>query len=301
MIILTQTDINISVAEYLVAGRARGLSARTIDIYGYNLRRLSDWLAGRGVVRLADVSRLLLREWAAALWDRWRPNTIKGAVTAARSWLRWCWEERRISDPIHEALRVPVARMTRQRTVFAADVERILAGCRGTPSGCRARALVSLLYDSGIRAAEVATLTLPHLDLERHMIYVVAKGGQLAPGGFGDRTAVALRDWLRIREEIAAPGCATLFVALGGRSVGRPLSPGAVGKIVRQAGRLVNVECSPHDFRRGFAVALADAGVPDTTLSKLGRWSSTQMIRRYTQAQIVHKSYISPLDQNNDQ
>jgi site-specific recombinase XerD len=299
MLILTQTELEITISEYVVDCRARGLSQRTVNIYSYHLRRLAVWLAGRGVVDVSQINRLLLREWAAGLWDHWQAATIKGAVTAARSWLRWCRAEGIIECDLAAVLKVPTQRLTLQRTVTPIQMLKLISVCDlGTAGGCRDAALVSLLFDSGLRAAEAARVRFADVDLDDGILQVRVKGGAVAPAAFGGYTTGRIRDWLGYRATVARVDAVELFVSVGGITAGYGLTSSGLGNVVRRLGRRAGIAVSPHDFRRGFACALADAGVPDTTLSKLGRWSNTQQIRRYTQAQEVRRSYISPLDLN---
>ena len=292
-------ELDISLHEYLVAIRANGLAKRTIEAYRWNLTRLADWMRERGVVSLSQVSRLQLREWNASLYDHWQPATVKRAVTSCRLWFRWALEEGLIADNPAEILKTPVCRIRPQRTIIETELNKMLDICdsKQGSKGKRDAAIISLLFDSGIRAAELCRLKVKNVDVNGKELQVQIKGGAVLPGWFGAQTKERLLEWLAVRDDLALPGVETLFVGVGGIKPGTPMVPDGLRRVLAVLGERAGIErVSAHAFRRGFACSLSAAGISDNVLKDLGRWSNTQMIKRYTLAQRVRGLYRSPVD-----
>lgn len=270
------------VSRFVVAKRQEGLSLRTIEQYSWHLARLVSWLAERNIHTLDGLSRDLLREWGAALRDGWLPATCKQAVAAVRSFLAWCAEEGVCDAALRDALRVPRVPARVQRAISGEECGRLLAACDVSAArGVRDVALLNVLIDTGLRAAEVCRVRVVDVDLLGRLLLVVVKGGQQAVAGFGASTAAALARWLAVR--VVAPGVGTLFVSVGGLTPGRPLTVSGLRRILRRVGDRAGVaRVSTHAFRRGMAVIATDAGAPSRMVQLAGRWSDIRMVERYT-------------------
>lgn len=280
-VVTTNTDLEITLKEFLIDARARGLSPRTVQAYRWHLKRLVTWLAERGIESLRMVTRNLLREWTAGLYEQWQRTTVKQAVSAMRSWFKWAYNEQLISSNPAKAVKVPRDKPKMQRTVSSDEFEQMLAACPETVTGIRNRAIISLLFDSGLRAAEVARLRAQDVWVEQQVLKVKVKGGATGPGWFGEATAQRIKDWLDVRQ--AAPGVKTLFTAIGGNTPGHRMTPGGVSHIVAKISLAAGLDrASAHALRRGFAVSMTEAGVQTTVLMDLGRWETELMIKRYT-------------------
>lgn len=300
LLVASSNDLEVSLKEFLVSMKQGDYSARTQGAYQWHLDRLLVWLAERGIISPRQVNRLLLREWGAGLYDHWQPATVKQALSACKAWFKWLHEERMIEDNPATALKLPSEKLRVHRTMRKSEVLQLVEACDiSTDIGLRDRAIVSLLFDSGLRAAELCRLSLSNLDLTEREFIVRVKGGDEKPGWFGEVTTGYLEAWLRARKTL--PAIHTVFIAIGGTRPGYPLTPGGLGRILKNIGKQATIpDVSPHAFRRGFALSLSDNGVPDDVLKDLGRWESTKQIKRYTQARQAKKIYpkFSPMDRN---
>lgn len=292
------SELEITVMEYVIGLRQAGSAKTTIRHYKWHVERLLLWLTERGVKKSQEVTRAMLREWGAGLYDRWEPATIQQAIAACRSFFRWCVEEGFVRENPAMALKRPKIKQRVQRTVNPDEVGKMLDACDiMTTKGLRDRAIISLLYDSGLRAAEICRLRVDDVDLEKRMLKVVVKGGDERLGWFGETTAKRLQAWLRVR--LAPPGVYTIFVAVGGSTPGYPLSIHGLYRMVREVAKKAGVpKMSVHAFRRGFAVHLTKNNVPNSVLQDLGRWKDPAMIKRYTLALQAGEIYQgkSPID-----
>jgi len=156
-----------------------------------------------------------------------------------------------------------------------------------------------MLYDTGFRATELCNLTIDGIHLNKRIqrdgnIFMVnygvvqIKGGNEAEGWFESKTRELLENWLAVRPKIAQPSENAVFVAIRGYTPGTSLTRSGLRNIVKRLGERAGIKgVTPHAFRRGFTVALDDAGASDNLKAKFGRWKSSTMIRRYTRAQKI--------------
>ena len=173
----------------------------------------------------------------------------------------------------------------------ADEVGALLAGCsHRAPTGIRNRALVTLLYRSGLRVSEVLALRPADVDLAAHTVRLLdTKSGQPQTRGFHPSADDALARWLDTRKALGigrrrleCGGAGT-----GGRLVctlaGGPLSDDYVRGLLRRLGARAGIakRVHPHGLRHTFAVELEHAGTPVTVISKLLGHSSVAVTARY--------------------
>lgn len=273
-----------TIREYLITLRQEGKSDATRRMYGWHVKKLFKWLADRQIDRLDEVSRSLLREWGAELYDHWSTATIKQAVSSAKSFFTWCYEEGLVKENPGQALKVPRVKDRIQRTLSIEEIVTMLNACDvDTTKGLRDRAIVSLLVDSGIRAGEVCRLEITDVDLKRGVLAVVGKGGDMDFAHFSRVTAGYLQSWLEVRPPV--PEVNALFLSIGGLTPRHRLTERGLRIILKKLGEKAGVlGVSPHAFRRSFACIVTEAGASSRSLQLFGRWEDIRMVERYTRA-----------------
>lgn len=228
-------------------GRGRRLSARTRTAYLADARRVAGWLADHGVSGPEAIGPSALE--AAFRGLGWAPATRARAVTALREWLA----------PHHPPGRSPAELIDRPRPApppvprlsqadAAALVDGVGAGQADTPFGralaLRDRALVEVLYGSGLRRQEACDLVLAGLDFEHESLRVVGKGGRARTVPMTEPAVAALRAWLsegrprlvagRLPQAAAR---APVFVSRAGRALDGSTVYRVVARELRAAGR----------------------------------------------------------------
>jgi integrase len=152
-----------------------------------------------------------------------------------------------------------------------------------TAKGARDLAIACVALDTGLRVSELARILLAHTDLIARTIQVIVKGGQWQVAIFSPATANVIEKWLSFRK--AYPGVNTLFVST---KTGTPLSTEGLKAIVKKWGRDIGIKLSAHDLRRSFATLSTVLGAPSRVVQVAGRWSSIDMVERYTQGLDAH-------------
>lgn len=155
----------------------------------------------------------------------------------------------------------------------------------GTPLGLRDRALLEILYSSGLRASELCALTFDRLDLEEGQMRVMGKRKKERIAQLGAHALEAIRNYLGKRSELGHPSHDVVFVNFrGGPLTSRSLQR-VVDKHVRQAlpGRK---EISPHTLRHTFATHMLDAGADLRVVQELLGHESLSSTQIYTHVSI---------------
>jgi len=210
--------------------------------------------------------------------ETWGENTRWLAYVAVRNYLRWRYGRQ------HPALRYRFRRREQgkpQRTLTYEQITRLVESLDTTTvKGRRDLALVLFMLDTGVRASEVCRLERQYLDLQERRFAVLGKGGRWREGVFGQQAAQALEQWLAV-----SPPSKAVFVSIGGKTPGRPLTPSGLKIIFRKLGKQAGIGLiSPHDFRRTFATLAIRAGAPTRLVQVAGGWRSLEMVERYSRA-----------------
>jgi site-specific recombinase XerD len=135
----------------------------------------------------------------------------------------------------------------------------------------RDKALVSLLFDSGMRLNELSNIKKDDIDWNTHTITVIGKGNKQRKAPFNsNRSAKLLRKWLSQHN----PN--------GGNIWG--INRWGIQTMLRRLGQDTGINCSPHSFRRGFACNLHRRGLSTLDIMHLGGWEDLSMVMRYTKS-----------------
>ncbi|HUP43857.1 MAG TPA: tyrosine recombinase XerC [Thermoanaerobaculia bacterium] len=296
------------IARYLAhLADERGLSEHTLRAYAGDLERFVAFLArdflGREPRALApdDVDRLAVRSFVAALARAGLARTSQGrALSAVRGLLRYAVREGVLAASPARGVRTPKAPRTLPRHLRPGEIESLIeaagepAGRSADPAsqalGRRDRAILELLYATGLRVGELTSLDWPDLDLGARVLRVVGKGGKERMVPFGREAERALRawlaDWPAVRQGAAAarPEDEPVFLNhRGGRLTARSIRR-LIDRAVATASLATGVH--PHTLRHTFATHLLEAGADLRTIQELLGHSSLSTTQRYTHVDI---------------
>ena len=228
-------------------GRGRRLSARTRTAYLADARRVAGWLADHGVSGPEAIGPSALE--AAFRGLGWAPATRARAVTALREWLAPHHPPGRSpAELIHRPRPAPPPVPRLSQADAAALVDAVGARPADTPAGralaLRDRALVEVLYGSGLRRQEACDLVLAGLDFEHESLRVVGKGGRARTVPMTEPAVAALRAWLSdgrprlVAGHAPQPAArAPVFVSRAGRALDGSTVYRVVARALRASGR----------------------------------------------------------------
>jgi len=238
-----------------------GLSALTLAAYRRDLSALAAWLDGHGADGLLQAGETALRGYVAERHAASRATTANRRLSVFKRFYRWALREHLVAaDPTlrllaaRQPLRVP-------KTLSEAQVEALLAAPDvATPLGLRDRAMLELMYASGLRVSELVGLRTVQIGLAEGALRVVGKGAKERLVPFGAEAEDWLRRYLGQARASILRGQASdaLFVTARGGPMTRQMFWTLIKRHARAAG--VTAPLSPHTLRHAFATHLLNHG-----------------------------------------
>ena len=277
-------------AAYL--GAERGRSPHTVAAYRSDVTALLRHAARRGLTDLGDLELDDLRSWLAEIRRGGGSSaTLARRASVARVFTAWAQRTGRIPTDVGVRLAVPKVARTLPDVLTAEQAGDVMAGVQadtavGGPVSLRDRAVVELLYATGIRVAELCGLDLADVDDERRTVRVRGKGDKERTVPFGAPAAEALGEWrTRGRPALLRPPVSTaVFVGVRGQR----LDPRVARRIVHRA--LAHEpdapDLAPHGLRHSAATHLLEGGADLRTVQELLGHSSVATTQRYTHVSI---------------
>jgi integrase/recombinase XerC len=262
--------------------RERNASRHTIRAYGEDLQQFSAYLKdvlGREP-RPEDADHVLIRGFLADLHRRGLKKASSARKLAGlRTFFRFLCREGRLDRNPARALLSPRLEKRIPAPLEEAQVEVLLDVPGDDAASVRTRAILELLYASGIRCAELVGLDVGEVDLEARMVRVLGKGRKERIVLFGTRAREALRAWLRARAGLR-PKTDAVFISLRGARLSDRSVRALFSRRVRQVA--LTRKCSPHTLRHSFATHLLARGADLRAIQELLGHASLSTTQRYT-------------------
>ena len=287
--------------RYLAAERR--LSAHTDAAYSRDLAALvkfcerqgiSDWSA----LDTQHVRRFAAHSHAAGL----APRSIQRRLSALRSFYAFLLREApaqsaaavrrggRISGNPAQDVRAPKATRRLPHTLDADQMAHLLEIRGDAPLVTRDRAIMELLYSSGLRLAELVGLDVASLDLKDRTVRVLGKGSKARIVPVGRTAAEALRRWLQERGTLAGAAVSALFVGKNGARLGARAIQTRVAYWARRQG--LSVPVHPHLFRHSFASHLLESSGQLRSVQELLGHADISTTQIYTHLDFQHLARI---------
>lgn len=276
----------------------RGLSPATVRAYGADLRQFTSFLNTRAERRrsrdldLALVDLRSVRAFLGHLSSRGlEPSTLARKLATLRSFFAFLGREGRMEGNPARTLPTPAVPKKLPSVLTVDEAFRLLEGAGTSPaSRLRDRAVLELLYSSGLRVGELVGLGLEDLDLAGGMVRVRGKGRRERMVPVGEKAALALKRYITEERKALPSEADPLFVNLRGtrltaRSVHRLLVA-----LARRQGCTARV--SPHALRHSFATHLLGGGADLRAIQEMLGHRSLSTTQRYTQVDMDRLSRI---------
>ncbi len=283
-------------AEFLDAQRARNYSEATIHIRTYQLEVFATWAEARDVRRPQEVTRPILERYLRHLYHRrkedGRPISITaqlGAIGAVRAYFRWLNKQNVLLWNPAADLELPRMERRLPKGVLTADeAEKILAlPDLSTPTGLRDRAMLEVLYSTGMRRKELVGLEVFDIDTERGTALIrKGKGNKDRMVPVGERALA----WVERYAHEARP---ELVVSASERALfltpmGEPYVPESLSNLVMRyvEAAEINKKGACHLFRHTAATLMLEGGADIRYIQELLGHASVKTTQIYTQVSI---------------
>lgn len=280
--------------EYLEIEQNR--SQKTIANYDHYLNRLVDYA---GDIEVKDITPDLVRKWR--LWlnrlgtntsDELQKTTQNYHLIALRSFLKYCAKR---DIPSLPADKIELARTKRKQVTFLSEdeLERLFSQPdTATEAGLRDRAIMELLYSSGLRVSELVGLNKEHINLKRLEFMVRGKGQKDRPIFISPEAAAWVEKYLELRADTSP----ALFVRIGGHKQTDTsgnylrLTARSVQRMIARYALMAGItkSVSPHTLRHSFATDLLMNGADLRSVQAMLGHSNIATTQIYTHVTDPH-------------
>lgn len=238
----------------------KGLAKNSLAAYATDLRKFGEWLADQKL-ELDRVERIhIVRYFQSLRTAGISARSVARALAAIRGLFRFLVAERHLKTDPTENLENPKLWSTLPKSLHSSEVEALLrAPERESPEGLRDRAMLELLYATGLRVSELIKVKLDEIVMDAGFLRTMGKGSKERIVPFGDAARDAILEYVdKGRPAFNKYNDPYLFLSMRGRPMTRQSFWMKVAKYGRQAG--IKSHISPHVLRHSFATHLLENG-----------------------------------------
>ena len=278
------------IPEFLLhVGRERNFSAGTVEYYEVDLKQFVNFLEEQFPAGLEDpgqIDLIVLRAYVANLVSAgYKTGTVHRKIAVLRSFFRFLYSRGAVEVNYSKHLRLPKMPKRFPSFLDMAQANRALElPDTSTPTGIRDRAILELLYATGIRRSELVGLNVDDVDFTQMKIKVFGKGRKERIVPFNEDAKNALMEYLKVRDKFSkTPDEKALFLSRRGKRI----SPQEVYEIVKKYLSVVtDGKKSPHVLRHTFATHLLEMGADLMAIKELLGHESIATTQKYTHTTI---------------
>ncbi len=273
-------------------------SKNTLLAYSTDLTAFVSFCAKRGVTSEQKVDRKLILDYLKSRRKSgFAESTVIRNLVTVRNLFRYLAAEGRIGTDPAELIEMPKSRRALPKTLDVKQVEALLdAPDPKIPLGARDRAMLTVLYATGVRVSELVNMKARLVNLDAGFVRVVGKGDKERMVPFGPVATQKVEEYLEHGREALLKGrqCPELFVTNRGKKMTRQAFWYAIKKYALKAGIKTNL--SPHTLRHSFATHLVERGADLRIIQEMlghADISTTEIYTHLNRARLmeIHKKY----------
>lgn len=276
------------IREYLTYCRVeKGLAANSIESYANDLTRLSEWTE-KNSLELISLTRQDLREWLIDLGgEKLSENSRRRLISSVRGFYKFLMFDGHIKQNPAEDLVAPQKGVYLPRFLNQTEIEMLLASPdTSTETGLRDRAILELMYASGLRVSETVNVKLGNIDIDQGILTTTGKGSKTRRVPVGSSAVEWLKSYLALRRKQENIEIDNIFV----NSNGAPLTRQTIYKMIAEyAEKCGFTGVSPHTLRHSFATHLVQNSADIRSVQQMlghADISTTQIYTHITNAQL---------------
>ncbi|WP_248925341.1 site-specific tyrosine recombinase XerD [Paenibacillus hamazuiensis] len=269
----------------------KGLAKNTLESYERDLQQFLDYLHGQGIARLPDTTKSHIHSYLHHLKQRGRASaTVSRSIVSIRAFYQHLLREKRIdSDPSLD-METPKLEKRLPKVMSIAEVEALLeAPQTATPGGMRDKAMLELLYATGIRVSELISLDVGDVNLELGFVRCVGKNFRERIVPIGRIAAECLNTYIQtMRPRLLKQAKAEEALFVG--HLGTRITRQGFWKIIKRYAveAQIHKEITPHTLRHSFAAHLLENGADLRAVQEMLGHADISTTQIYTQV-MKHK------------
>jgi integrase/recombinase XerC len=270
----------------------RNYSAHTLRSYRSDLSQFAEFMRERvagsddrdlTTLSVDKVAYLDVRAYLASLYRRNAKSSVARKLSAIRSFFSYLVRQGEVRQNPADMVSAPKMGRAIPDFLPVDEAFQLMQGSdTSTALGSRDRAILEVLYSSGLRVSELTGLDLDSIDLELGIARVIGKGNKERVVPIGGKAAAALTNYLQRRGELLADGSQRGALFLNNR--GGRLSSRSVARLLKRTLLRCNLgrPLSPHGLRHSFATHMLDAGADLRAVQEMLGHVSLSTTQRYT-------------------
>jgi len=244
----------------------KGLAHNTILAYGRDLKRFDAFLVKRRKRKVEEVNREDIVDFLSSLYkEKMDSRSVARYLVSVRNFFKFAMMENLVTADPTENLESPKVRHSLPTYLRVDEVDKLLAAPDvSTPIGLRDRAMLEVLYSSGLRVSELLNLRLSDLDMKLGCVRCIGKGDKERLVPIGRKAIAAVEEYMAgsrprfVRPSSPPPHNQVLFLTRNGRRLSRV----SIWKIMHDYGVRLGLRgrLTPHKLRHSFATHLLEGG-----------------------------------------
>ena len=271
--------------------KERRLSSHTADAYRRDVQALLRYCQENDLQQWSELDSQHIRSFAASCHRQGLgPRSIQRRLSAVRSFFKYLIRENLCSKNPAQDVSAPKAPRRLPKTLDADQMTRLVEVSGDDPQVMRDRAMMELLYSSGLRLAELVSLQIHDIDLADRTVRVTGKGNKTRIVPVGRHALAAVAAWLKKRSHLAKSDESALFVGARGKRI----SPRTVQARIRRWATIQGIDArvSPHMFRHSFATHVLESSGDLRAVQELLGHANISTTQIYTHLDFQHLARI---------
>lgn len=263
----------------------KGLARQTLESYKRDLERLQTWATSRNK-EITELTRADLRQWIANLSrDGLAPTSIARAVSTTRGFFKFLMLDGHIKSHPAEDLDTPQRFNYLPKFLTEEEINRLLAAPDiATEEGIRDRAMMEIMYATGLRVSELVALKHDDVDLLAGLLVCYGKGNKQRRVPLGKSAIHWLQQYSAVKAGYGKPSTANIFL-----NRGRPFTRQLAWSMIKRHAEKAGIrDVSPHTLRHSFATHLLQHGADSRSVQALLGHSDISTTQIYTHITDLH-------------
>lgn len=269
----------------------KAYSDHTLTNYKRDLKQFESFLQGVDITSWRDVTPANIRQFIAR---RHRSNisgkTLQRQLSSIRSLFRYLQRHDLAEHNPATDIEAPRSGRKLPSTLDMESIEQLLGDENDDPLLVRDRAMVELMYSSGLRLAELVSLNLNSIDKTQAIVRVTGKGNKQREVPVGRAALAALKQWLVVRGQLSHDDCDALFLSQRGRRLSRRSVQSRFSRLAKQQGLAQPLH--PHKLRHSFASHLLESSGDLRAVQELLGHADISTTQVYTHLDFQHLAEV---------
>ncbi|WP_029233326.1 tyrosine-type recombinase/integrase [Butyrivibrio sp. VCB2006] len=273
----------------LYLGTVKKMKDNTIASYKRDLQRMVSYMNGRGVTSISDVTEDRLFAYVNSMQEEHCANSsIIRSLSSIKAFFRYLLENGNIEENPAETIKAPKAEKSMPRIMSTYEVESLLSQEFSNDAiGKRDKAILELLYATGLRTTELVNLELKNIDMSLNCIRL--GDDRVIP--YGKKAKEALNEYLLYARDEMIPDSNETFQKVFVNYKGMPMSRQGLWKLiktyVKRAG--IDKDISPFVLRHSFAMHLIENGADVSAVQEMMGYNDTSTLSKYARVKGKNK------------